>query len=99
MSLVSFGVMLALFLSETLAFFRVEVNEELFVDSTSADLRVDINFDLTFPRLSCNFLTIDVMDIGGTNQHDVRDDVFKLRLDANGNNITGAAPVRQGIAW
>lgn len=97
MSLISFGVIFVLFLSETFAYFSVDVVEELFVDSTSADLRVDIHFDLTFPKLPCTFLSIDVMDIGGTNQHDVKDDIFKLRLDANGQKIDGVNPIKQGL--
>ncbi|CAD5230009.1 unnamed protein product [Bursaphelenchus okinawaensis] len=96
-SLVSFAVIFLLFLSETLSYFAVKIAEELYVDSTSADLRVDIHFDITFPKLPCAFLTIDVMDVGGANQHDVKDDIFKLRIDKDGYNITGAAPIKQGI--
>lgn len=41
-------------------------------------------------------VTVDVMDVSGDNQDDVQDDVYKQRLDQQGNNITGQAAVRLG---
>ncbi|KAI6205300.1 Endoplasmic reticulum-Golgi intermediate compartment protein 3 [Aphelenchoides besseyi] len=96
-SLISFTVIAVLFITETLSFLSVEVAQELFVDGTSADMRVEIHFDITFDKIPCAFLSVDAMDISGQSQHDVVDDVFKIRLDANGNNITGASPIRQSI--
>jgi hypothetical protein len=94
-TLISFIVIALLFISETYSYMRVEIFEELFVDSTAADNRVDIHFDLTFSNLPCTFLTIDVMDISGLNMHDVKDSIYKLRLDDKGSNISD--PIRQGI--
>lgn len=42
-----------------------EVIEELFVDSSSADTRVEIHFDVSFEKLPCAFLSVDIMDISG----------------------------------
>lgn len=33
-------------------------------------------------------ITIDVMDVSSENQDNIRDDIYKLPLDANGNNLT-----------
>ncbi|KAI6217314.1 Endoplasmic reticulum-Golgi intermediate compartment protein 3 [Aphelenchoides fujianensis] len=96
-TLISFSVILVLFITETRAYLSVEMAEELFVDATSADGRLDIHFDITFERLPCVFLSVDVMDVSGRSQHDVKDDIFKIRLDANGGNITGAQPIKQNI--
>lgn len=96
LSLVSFIVIVLLFAGELYSFLNVEIVEELFVDSTLADTRVDINFDITFHKLPCSFLTIDVMDISGLNMHDVKDSIFKIRLDENGKIIKGEKPVKQG---
>jgi hypothetical protein len=36
------------------------------------------------------------MDISGLSMHDVKDSVFKVRLDENGNNVD-SQPIRQGL--
>ena len=33
-------------------------------------------------------ITIDVMDVSSENQDNIKDDIYKLPLDANGNNLT-----------
>jgi hypothetical protein len=40
-----------------------EVIEELFVDSSSAETRVEIHFDVSFDKLPCSFLSVDIMDV------------------------------------
>jgi hypothetical protein len=98
LTLVSFVVITALFLSETYAYFSgPTVVEQLFVDSTRADMRVDINVDVTFPKLPCVFMSIDVMDVSDGYQSGIQDDVFKQRLDRNGKNISEARPEKQEI--
>lgn len=62
-SLISFIVIALLFATEFYSYLNVQIVEELFVDSTSVDSRVDIHFDVTFDKISCDFLTIDIMDI------------------------------------
>uniref|UniRef100_A0A914DI00 Endoplasmic reticulum-Golgi intermediate compartment protein 3 n=1 Tax=Acrobeloides nanus TaxID=290746 RepID=A0A914DI00_9BILA len=96
-TLISMIVIVTLFITETWAFFNIDVDEQLFVDSTSADMRVDIHFDVTFPKVPCTFMTIDVMDVSGETQNGVEDNIFKLRLDQNGNNLT-SNPEKQD-AW
>lgn len=41
-------------------------------------------------------MTIDVMDVSGETQNGVEDNIFKLRLDQNGNNLT-SNPEKQGM--
>uniref|UniRef100_A0A915EDD6 Endoplasmic reticulum-Golgi intermediate compartment protein 3 n=1 Tax=Ditylenchus dipsaci TaxID=166011 RepID=A0A915EDD6_9BILA len=96
-TLVSFLVIGALFCSETYTFFSVEVAEQLYVDSTSSDVRVDIHFDLTFPKLPCDFVSVDVMGSTGESQDAIEDNVLKQKLDAQGNNISGSEPEKQVI--
>uniref|UniRef100_A0A9J2PJN9 Endoplasmic reticulum-Golgi intermediate compartment protein 3 n=1 Tax=Ascaris lumbricoides TaxID=6252 RepID=A0A9J2PJN9_ASCLU len=96
-TLLSTLVIVVLFVSETISFLSTDVVEQLFVDSTSADQRLDVNFDVTFTKLPCAMVTVDVMDVSGDNQDDVQDDVYKQRLDQQGNNITGQAAVRLGV--
>lgn len=57
--------MIFLFLGELKDFWSVELKEELFVDTSRSHDRVKINFDLTFMKLACEFLTVDAMDVSG----------------------------------
>jgi hypothetical protein len=41
-------------------------------------------------------MSIDVMDVSGETQNGVEDNIFKLRLDQNGNNLT-SSPEKQGM--
>jgi hypothetical protein len=67
-----------------------------FKDSTSADQRIEIHFDITLHKLACALVTIDLMSQSGDNQDAIEDDVFRQRLDSEGNVIEGAKPEKQG---
>eukprot|EP00080_Pristionchus_pacificus_P004390 PDM64410.1 erv-46 [Pristionchus pacificus] len=81
-------VIIGLSISETVSYLQLEIVEQLFVDSTTSDERVPINFDIRFHRLPCTLVTIDVMDVSSDNQVDIEHDIFKVRLDKDGRNIT-----------
>jgi hypothetical protein len=63
------------------------VHEELFVDTSTGDDRVKINFNVTFQSLACPFISVDAMDVSGEHQSDVNHNVWKERLDKNGQKI------------
>eukprot|EP00455_Lapot_gusevi_P008111 TRINITY_DN1349_c0_g4_i1.p1 TRINITY_DN1349_c0_g4~~TRINITY_DN1349_c0_g4_i1.p1 ORF type:complete len:333 (-),score=95.04 TRINITY_DN1349_c0_g4_i1:121-1119(-) len=77
-----------LFFSEFAAFLRVETTSSMFVD-TPADSHVEsklrINMDITMIGLPCAVLSVDVQDVMGTHVMDVHGDLFKYRMDAQGN--------------
>ncbi|KAH7704770.1 Serologically defined breast cancer antigen NY-BR-84 [Aphelenchoides avenae] len=98
LTLVSFLVIALLFLSEIWVYLSgPTVVEQLFVDSTRADTRVDINLDITFPKLACPMISVDVMDVSDGYESGILDDIFKQRLDRDGQNITEALPEKQEI--
>ncbi|KAL5982156.1 hypothetical protein ACLOJK_016225 [Asimina triloba] len=83
---VSSIIMLLLFISELRLYLHAVTETKLVVDtSTGETLR--INFDVTFPALPCSIVSLDVMDISGEQHLDVRHDIIKKRIDANGNVI------------
>lgn len=84
------AAVLMLFLStlETMNYLTTNISEHLFVDSTTSDIKVDISFDITFQKLPCAFVTVDVMDASGGAQDDIKTDIFKIRLDNLGANIS-----------
>lgn len=47
-----------------------------------------VNFDVTFPRMPCAIVSLDAMDSSGQHQLDILHNVFKRRLDAEGNPIS-----------
>ncbi|KAE9413102.1 hypothetical protein Angca_008574, partial [Angiostrongylus cantonensis] len=87
-SLISTIVIMSLAVQETRHYLAGDVIEQLYVDSTSSDVRVNVHFDITFHRLPCAFVTVDVMDVSSENQDDIQDDIFKIRLDSSGMNIS-----------
>ncbi|VDN59192.1 unnamed protein product [Dracunculus medinensis] len=91
-------VIILLFITETISFLSTEIDEQLYVDSTSAEQRIDINFDVEFAKLPCSLITVDVMDASGDNQQDIQHDLYKQRIDLNGNNISDDA-IKQGVVF
>jgi hypothetical protein len=41
---------------------------------------MEIHMNITFPKLPCELLTLDVMDVSGEQQHGVMHGVNKVRL-------------------
>lgn len=41
---------------------------------------MEIHLNVTFPRVPCELLTLDVMDVSGEQQHGVMHGVKKVRL-------------------
>lgn len=64
-SLVAACVMVFLFLAELSAFMQTTTHTSVMIDrSTDGDL-LKINFNISFPRLSCEFASVDVSDALG----------------------------------
>ena len=75
--------MATLFLSELRGFLAVRTDYRLSVDSSRGET-MRINLDITFPRMPCSVVSLDVMDVSGEQHLDVEHDVFKRRLDPGG---------------
>mmetsp|Transcript_24025 Transcript_24025/g.62745 ORF Transcript_24025/g.62745 Transcript_24025/m.62745 type:complete len:386 (+) Transcript_24025:28-1185(+) len=85
-SIVAAVIMLLLFASELTYYLSTDVKPELFVD-TSRNEKMRINLDIVFPEMPCAYMSIDVMDISGEQHLDVEHDLYKTRLDKEGNEI------------
>jgi hypothetical protein len=58
---------------------RVTVRPELMVDKGRGE-KMEISLNVTFPRVPCELLTLDVMDVSGELQMGVTHGVNKVRL-------------------
>src|SRR5690242_20661900 len=58
---------------------RVVVKPELIVDKGRGE-KMEIHMNITFPRVPCELLTLDVMDVSGEVQAGVVHGVNKVRL-------------------
>lgn len=85
-SIVSFLVVAYLLVEQVLSYMSPARVETMAVDATLG-IPLRINFDVTFPRLSCSLLNLDVMDLSGNHQLGVDHNVFKKTLDADGNHV------------
>jgi endoplasmic reticulum-Golgi intermediate compartment protein 3 len=83
MTIVTSITILVLFTFELNYFLRTERVQLLFVD-TSDQEKLNISIDIRFPRLTCNYLTVDAMDVSGESQTDIIHNLYKTRLDIDG---------------
>ncbi|CAG0912434.1 unnamed protein product [Notodromas monacha] len=87
-------VMVLLFISELRDYLRVEMEEQLFVDTTRGE-KLIINFDVVFPRMACGFVSIDAMDASGVQLTNIQHNVFKRRLNPKGEPLSD--PVKHEV--
>ena len=79
-------IMVLLFASETQDYLTPEIREELIVDTTRTG-KLKINLDFVFPRISCDYLVLDAMDVSGEQHIDIEHNVFKRKLDMEGKPL------------
>jgi hypothetical protein len=66
---------------------RVTVKPELVVDKGRGE-KMEIHLNITFPRMPCELLTLDVMDVSGEVQTGVMHGVSKVRLSPENEGST-----------
>ena len=79
-------IMILLFASEIQDYVQPQVAEELFVDTSRGD-KLKINFDVVVHRISCDYLSLDAMDVSGEQHIGIEHNIFKRRLDLDGRPI------------
>lgn len=74
-------------MSEWSEFNTVQLRPELVVDRDRGK-RLDINLDILFPRMPCDVMSLDIMDVSGEMQLDItKSGLKKFRLDSNGATL------------
>ncbi|KAK0546629.1 ER-derived vesicles protein erv46 [Tilletia horrida] len=90
-------LILILTISEFRDYRRVHVKSSLVVDLSRGE-RITANLNITFPRVPCYLLSLDVMDISGETQSDIHQDVQRTRLSSTGEPISEGSRNAQGEA-
>jgi len=75
--------MLILFFVELWAFLATTTDTSVILD-TNSDTLLRINFNITMMDLACDFVSVDVYDVLGTNTQNMTKNIEKWQLDDNG---------------
>lgn len=76
-----------LFFTELNLFLTTETVDHVYVDTNTHDI-LRINFNITFPHIPCNLLSLDAMDISGAQQININHHVFKRAINSDGAYIS-----------
>ncbi|XP_047958141.1 protein disulfide-isomerase 5-4 isoform X1 [Salvia hispanica] len=92
--------MIFLFGMELNDYMRVSTSTSIVVDKSSDGDFLRIDFNMSFPALSCEFASVDVSDVLGTNRLNITKTIRKYSIDSR-LNPTGSefhsGPVTKGI--
>jgi len=76
-------LMAILFSAETFAFAKSNIFTEIALDDNT-DPQIQLNFNVTLYALHCDYVSVDVWDVLGTNRQNVTKNVEKWQIDAEG---------------
>jgi len=94
-TLTSLALILYLVMGEWRDYRRITVAPELVVDKGRGE-KMEIHMNITFPRMPCELLTLDVMDVSGEVQSEVMHGISKIRLSprSEGSQVLETNPLR-----
>ncbi|KAF9088904.1 Endoplasmic reticulum-Golgi intermediate compartment protein 3 [Mortierella sp. GBA35] len=85
-TLVSAIIIAVLLLGEFFDYRSIHVESSLIVDG-GRKAKMAIDFDISFPKIPCYILTLDVMDVAGDHQSDISHSVYKVQLTPDGQEV------------
>lgn len=83
LTILSAAIILAFTTMEFIDYRKVYIDTSIVVDRSRGE-RLTVNMNITFPRVPCYLLSLDVMDISGETQRDISHNMLKTRLDKMG---------------
>jgi len=89
LTLVSAAIILSFTIMEFMDYRRIGIDTSVVVDRSRGE-KLTVHLNMTFPRVPCYLLSLDLMDISGELQRDISHDVVKTRLTAAGTAVPGA---------
>ncbi|TFK52450.1 Sec1-like protein [Heliocybe sulcata] len=88
LTILSAAIILAFTTMEFVDYRRVYVDTSIVVDRSRGE-KLTLNMNMTFPKVPCYLLSVDIMDISGETQRDISHSIVKSRLDSSGVRVTG----------
>ncbi|KAJ7175975.1 Sec1 family-domain-containing protein [Mycena filopes] len=89
LTIVAAAIILAFTTMEFFDYRRVTIDTSIVVDKSRGE-KLTVKMNITFPRVPCYLLSLDVMDISGETQRDLTHNILKARLDTTGNPVPNA---------
>lgn len=87
-SIICTFILITLSIYEIQNFITIGSKAELIIDTSHRNDYVPVNIDITFPKMPCDILSLDIQDILGKHEVDVMGDMFKKRLNEQGKVIS-----------
>jgi len=84
LSLLAMACMAILFLVELSAFLSTEMDTQIHLDTKGEDGMIRVNFNITMLDLECDYVTVDMLDVMGTNKMDISSNIHKWAIDSTG---------------
>ncbi|KAF8501044.1 Sec1 family-domain-containing protein [Russula emetica] len=89
LTLVSVAIILSFTIMEFLDYRRIGIDTSVVVDRSRGE-KLTVHLNVTFPRVPCYLLSLDLMDISGELQRDISHDILKTRLTPTGTVVSGS---------
>ncbi|XP_006462752.1 hypothetical protein AGABI2DRAFT_207344 [Agaricus bisporus var. bisporus H97] len=86
LTFIAAAIILSFTTLEFLDYRRVYTDTSIVVDKSRGE-KLTVNLNITFPRVPCFLLSLDVMDISGEVQRDISHNILKTRLENNGTIV------------
>ncbi|PWN88280.1 DUF1692-domain-containing protein [Acaromyces ingoldii] len=96
-TLISFSLIAILTLGEFVQYRKIHTESTLVVDKSRGE-QLTISLNMTFPRVPCYLISVDIMDISGDHQTDIRHEVERTRIDQKGRPIDVGSKSLRGEA-
>ncbi|KAL7413427.1 ER to Golgi transport-related protein [Mrakia frigida] len=83
LTMLSLSLIFSFTFMEFVDYRRIRLEPSLVVDKSRGE-RLSVEMNITFARVPCYLLSIDLMDISGEHQNDLTHNIEKIRLDEQG---------------
>ncbi len=75
-----FGLLVILSLTEVTRYLTVETRSDMLVDNASQSDKLNVNIDIIFRKLPCEIISLDVQNVLGAHEVDIKGSLVKRRL-------------------
>ncbi|CAE7143109.1 unnamed protein product [Rhizoctonia solani] len=82
-TMLSAAIILTFTLIEFIDYRRVVIESDIKVDTAYGE-HMSVKMNITFPRVPCYLLSLDITDVSGDTKQDVSHNILKTRLDSSG---------------